>query len=301
MSWRKAVHAAYEQFEPFEGSVKHYQAVLIIRNKIVGAADGTLTSFSTPLNFKAIISRLDSSYCDKTPLYILEQQLSVLRQGNLSVREYYDQVEIKLTLITNKTQMTYDKQEVVAINEKYCQDALRVFISGLNKSLSDTLFSSRPADLPSALALAEELEGNRERYYFAANFAKLGEIRDELKKRDTTSSNLPKPSSNSQRLPRNPDSGQMEPMDIDPSLSRVLVQGNQPGNIQGGSSRRQANAKERPSDRFRQKVNNLTGVANDDAYAAAAAESLEDDISYELESEEPLDNVHFLGVNPCFH
>lgn len=82
VSWRKAAHAAYEQFEPFSGSVKHYQAVLIIRNKIVGSADGTLTSFSTPLNFKAIIMRLDSSYSDKTPLHLLEQQLSVLRQGN---------------------------------------------------------------------------------------------------------------------------------------------------------------------------------------------------------------------------
>ena len=50
------------------------------------------------------------------------------------------------------------------LNCKYRRDALRVFILGLKKGISETLFSSRPEDLPSALALAEELESNKERY-----------------------------------------------------------------------------------------------------------------------------------------
>ena len=172
VSWRKAASNAYEQFKPFKGSVKHYQAVNIIRNKIVGSADGTLTSFATPLNFEAIIARLDATYADKRPLYLIEQELSTLRQGQSSVADYYDKVEKTLTLITNKCLMSYDGEVASCLLDKYRQDALRVFISGLKKSLSDTLFASRPTDLASALALAEELEGNRERYQFASSFQK---------------------------------------------------------------------------------------------------------------------------------
>lgn len=77
-----------------------------------------------------------------------------------------------MTLLTNKTIMTYDRATAVIINEKYRMDALRVFISGTKKGLSDVLFSARPNDLPSALALAQEVESNRERYLFATNFAR---------------------------------------------------------------------------------------------------------------------------------
>lgn len=69
-----------------------------------------------------------------------------------------------------------------ALNEKYRQDAFRVFISGLKKSLRDVLLSSQPKDMPHAFALAEELDGNRERYNFAANYSKYGEYRDGQKK-----------------------------------------------------------------------------------------------------------------------
>lgn len=172
LTFRRAAEVAYRVFEGLEGSVKHYQAVSIIRNKITGLASDKLTAFGTPLNFKAIIARLDHEYGDRRPLHLLEQELSVLRQGNLSVYEYYDQVQLKLTALTNKTTMMYSADASFAerLNEKYHRDALRVFISGLKRGLSDTLFSSRPEDLPAALAMAEELEGNRERYQFASAF-----------------------------------------------------------------------------------------------------------------------------------
>lgn len=149
---------------------KHYQAVAIIRNKIRGAAVGVLASFNTVLNFKAIIARLDFTYADKRPVYLIEQELSTLRQGNLTVLKFYE-VERKLTLLTNKTIMTYEGHIANSINEKYRMDALRVFISGLKKPLSDILFSTRLADLPSALALAQGVEANHERYIFATNFS----------------------------------------------------------------------------------------------------------------------------------
>lgn len=181
VSWRQAAHIAYRVFEQFEGSSQHYQAVAIIRNKIKGPADTVLSSFNTVLNFKAIIARLDFTYSDKRPIYLIEQELSILRQGNMSLLEFYDEVEKKLTLLTNKTIMTYDRATAGPINEKYRMDALRVFISGTKKSLSDVLFSARPSDLPSALALAQEVESNHERYLFASNYARCLEDKERQK------------------------------------------------------------------------------------------------------------------------
>jgi len=44
---------------------------------------------------------------------------------------------------------------------KFREDALRIFISGLKRNLTDVLFAAKPKDMPSALALAQEVESNR--------------------------------------------------------------------------------------------------------------------------------------------
>jgi len=42
------------------------------------------------------------------------------------------------------------------MNDTHRANALRVFISGLKKNLTDILFATQPKDLPSALALAQD-------------------------------------------------------------------------------------------------------------------------------------------------
>jgi len=169
VSWRQAAVTAHKLFEPYQGSSKYYQAVAIMRNKVIGNADSVLSSYNTVLNFKAIIARLDFAYSDKKSIYTLEQELSTLRQGQKSINQFYDDVERKLTSIINKVIMSHegDASLIASLNQKYRQDALRVFISGLKKPLCTTLFSCKPPDMPSALALAQELETNQNRYHFA--------------------------------------------------------------------------------------------------------------------------------------
>jgi len=111
-----------------------------------------------------MINRLDFTYADKRLVYLIEQELSTLREGDMAMTEFYDEVEKKLTLLTNKTIMTCDT--TLAINEKYRSDAcihkgnIKVF----------------ERDLPTALALAQEVESNHERYQFALNYSRsLGE------------------------------------------------------------------------------------------------------------------------------
>jgi len=51
-------------------------------------------------------------------------------------------------------------------------DALRVFIMGAKKSLSDILFAKSPKALTTVLAFAQEEVSNRKRYQFVLNYSK---------------------------------------------------------------------------------------------------------------------------------
>jgi len=152
VSWRQAASAAYKVFEPYEGSSRHYQAVGILKNTVRGAAAAVLASFNTV--FKA---RLDFTYADTTSAHVIKHELSLSRQGELPLLKYYDEIEQKLTLLTNKTIMTHD--------------AAAPFISGLTKSLKIAVFPAQPKDLPSAFSLAQEAEASNDRSAFAATFA----------------------------------------------------------------------------------------------------------------------------------
>ena len=317
VSWRQAAHTAYKVYTKYEGSSKYYQAVAIIRNKIRGSADAVLASFNTVLNFKAIIARLDFTYADKRPIYLIEQELSTLRQGNRSVLEFYDQVEQKLTLLTNKTTMTYDPNVVPTLNEKYRADALRTFISGLKRPLCDILFSSRPSNLPAALALAQEVEANHERYIFATSFANRSNVTNKSTlNKDSEEKSLIKnqfpqksfdkdPFIKSQPHERNPHFTKTqnqfqqkqvdtpEPMDIDPSTSRYRQWTN--GKQQNYDSQ---NTGKRHNDSARftgpkiQRINQM--IPEQGQYSELAEE-------HALDLEVGVDNINFLGVNPSFH
>jgi len=69
--------------------------------------------------------------------------------------------------------MTYGRNKPITaeINEKHRKTALRVFITGLNGQISDTIFSMNPPDLPNAMVIVQELESNNMRAHFANSFS----------------------------------------------------------------------------------------------------------------------------------
>lgn len=314
-------HTAYKVFEKYDNISKHYQAVAIIRNKIRGSADATLASFNTVLNFKAIIARLDFTFADKRPIYLIEQELSTLRQGGLNVLEFYDLIEKKLSLLTNKTAMTYDKEICQTFNDKYRADALRTFISGLRKPLSDILFASRPSSLPTALAMAQEVEANHERYAFASSFANrtnnnnnnsqpqnYNKRKDDIRqKKYPATSNPPQNYQNTQNAQNSPmtknpyfnnkqsneshQRGQdrLEPMDVDPSSSKFR-QATTAWNPNGSNfQKREANSDRYSGKKF-QKVN----------YIAEDLEPYEERAELEVTDVEEEDRINFLGETPSY-
>lgn len=59
LSWRQAAWEAYEAFKKYDGSKAHYEAVVIIKNKIFDPPQTLLTSHNTVLNFDAILGSLN--------------------------------------------------------------------------------------------------------------------------------------------------------------------------------------------------------------------------------------------------
>lgn len=60
-----------------------------------------------------------------------------MRQGQRTIIQFYDEVERKLTAIVNKVMMSHegDNPLIKSLNQKYRDDALRVFVSGPRRPL----------------------------------------------------------------------------------------------------------------------------------------------------------------------
>ncbi|KAH8332277.1 hypothetical protein KR074_008542 [Drosophila pseudoananassae] len=96
----------------------------------------------------------------------------MVRQGDSDLMAYYDEVERKLTLVTNKIVMSHNTDTAAILNKEVRDDALHAFIAGLKRTLKTLVLPAQPKDLPSALALAREAEKSIERSAFAASYAK---------------------------------------------------------------------------------------------------------------------------------
>lgn len=318
VAWREAATLAYEVFEPFDGSSRHFYAVGIIRNKIKGPASATLSSFNTVLNFKAIIARLDFTYADKTPTRVILQKLGTLRQGERELLEYYDEVEKTLTLLTNKTLMTHDPAAATVLNEQFRKDALHSFVAGLKKSLKTVVFSAQPEDLPSALSLAQEAEVSNEYSQFAASFAKTSEERNQ---KPTGQRQHPRYQNNDNNNGQGKNF-QNKTQGNNKAHGQTNPQSNQQGNSQSNSAKQRFQGKDQQSrapepmeidpstSRFRQQTNfnretdstqsrqnvnfsaqeQCTGDSDYQSHGEENVEAFEDNVSH--------DSCNFLGISP---
>lgn len=74
----------------------------IIRAKITGAASDILINNDTAMNIDAIIDRLDFSYADQRPLYVIEAEITTIRQGGKTLQEFYDAINQALNMVLRK-------------------------------------------------------------------------------------------------------------------------------------------------------------------------------------------------------
>lgn len=87
-SWRNQVVRRMEMINNFTSHPKYEAALGIIRAKIIGAASDVLINNKTAYNIGAIIERLDSSYSDQRPLYVVEAEMTSIKQMGKSLQEY---------------------------------------------------------------------------------------------------------------------------------------------------------------------------------------------------------------------
>lgn len=171
-SWRETAVNVMRVFRGFTTTPKYFEALNIVRAKITGAASKTLTNYNTVLNIDAILARLDFAYSDKRPIYIVEQEMIVLRQRKLSIEEFYDAVNIKLNALINKIKMSHTSKDAIeAMTTDASAKALRTFITGLNGGLGTSLYASNPQDLPDAYARLQTIMYDQQAMSYNNRFA----------------------------------------------------------------------------------------------------------------------------------
>lgn len=175
-TWRSSVTTAIGFLDDHQNSSRYVEALLIIRNKVIGPAAKILNNYNTAFNFNAIIDRLDFSFKDRRPLYILEHELVVLQQKGLTVDEFFDLVNEKLNDIVNKINMTYkEKSTAKAFIQAATDKALRTFVTGLNGRKGELLYAAHPTSLQEAYARLQTIASDQERVNFARQYNYKGE------------------------------------------------------------------------------------------------------------------------------
>lgn len=159
-SWRTQVTKLMEQIRAFASHAKYATALAIIRAKITGPASDVLINNNTALNIDAIVDRLDFSYADQRPLYVIEAEMTTIRQGGKPLQEYYDAINQALNMVLTKITMTYkEKAEQKSLIAETQNKAIRTFITGLNSSLiRTTLYGNTPKSLSQAMAVAQTIQ-----------------------------------------------------------------------------------------------------------------------------------------------
>lgn len=166
-SWRNQAVRRMNMIKEFKTHPKYEAALGIIRAKITGPASNVLTNYKTAYNFTAIIERLDTAYEDQRPLYIIEAELTSIKQMNKTLREYFEEINQALQSVISKITFAYKNvnEQDALINEAR-QKAVRTFITGLRSQASRTiLYSQNPKTVEEAYTTAQTVYYNDQYFH----------------------------------------------------------------------------------------------------------------------------------------
>lgn len=156
-SWRNQVVRRMKMIDGLKTHPKYEAALGIIRAKIIGAASDVLTNYKTAYNINAIIKRLDKSYADQRPLYVVEAEMTSIKQSNTTLQEFYDAINQALNMVISKIVMSYtNHDEQKSLVSEAQQKAIRTFIVGLKSHvMRNILYSQKPKTLAEAFTTAQ--------------------------------------------------------------------------------------------------------------------------------------------------
>lgn len=156
-SWRNQVTRRMKMIDHLKSHPKYEAALGIIRAKITGSASDTLTNNQTAYNIEAIIERLDASYADQRPLYIIEAEMTSIKQYGKTLQEYHDAINQALNLLISKITLTYKTaEERKALTNQAQVKAIRTFIIGLkSRAMRNILYGGKYATLSQVYTSAQ--------------------------------------------------------------------------------------------------------------------------------------------------
>lgn len=154
--WRNQVVRRMKMIDAFKKHPKYEAALGIIRSKITGPAN-VLTNNKTAYNINAIIKTLDSSYADQRPLYVVEAEMTSMKQNNKTLQEFHDDINEALHLVISKIVLAYNtEQEQRSLVAEAQIKAVRTFVVGLrSQMMRNILYSRAPGTLGEAFAIAQ--------------------------------------------------------------------------------------------------------------------------------------------------
>lgn len=288
-SWRSQVMKMMKQIANFKTHPKYAAALSIIRAKITKNASDILINNNTAHNIDAIIDRLDFSYSDQRPLYVIEAEMTMIRQNGKTLQEYYDEINQALNMVLTKITMTYKQPaEQKSLIAETQSKAIRTFITGLNSSMiRTTLYGSMPKTLSEAFAVAQTIQYDNQ--HLQLEFKKPIQPQIAVKKHND---NRPISNPNFRYQPQPPNQmlkqnittepqQKQTPMDVDTSKQYLPRTQFQPNNWQGEKRpREQSFQYNKPQQSFQhvnkqQRINNVDEAVDIQSVYDESFDSLE--------------------------
>lgn len=221
-SWREQVLRRMKMIEAFKTHSKYEAALSIIRAKITKAASDILINNNTPYNIEAIIDRLDFSYADQRPLYVVEAEMTSIKQAGKTLQEYYDLINQALNTVITKIVMSYkNENEQKSLVAELQQKAVRTFIMGLHSHMiRNVLYGHGPKSLAQTFAIAQTVYYDNQHLQLDQN-RDLQRMQDKIQARILQQNSTPKYNPNfnyKTQQPMQPKNfHKPEPMEIDNS------------------------------------------------------------------------------------
>lgn len=154
--WRNQVVRRMKMIDDFKKHPKYEVALGIIRAKVTGAASNVLTNNKTAYNIVAIIRTPDSVFADHRPLYVVEAEMTSIKQLSKNLREFHDAINEALHLVISKIVHAYKQEEEHRSLVAEAQiKATRTFVVGLNSQMMrHILYGRKPGSLAEAFTIA---------------------------------------------------------------------------------------------------------------------------------------------------
>lgn len=288
-SWRSQVTRRMQMIDHLKEHPKYEAALGIIRAKITGAASDALTNNNTAYNIEAIIARLDASYADQRPLYVVEADMTSIRQNEKSLQDYHDAINQALNLVISKIKLTYKiMEEQRALISQAQIKAIRTFIIGLKyQNLRNILYGGKYKTLADVYTSAQtvyydnqylQLDQNREVRGGKQNPPRKfysGMQQQNLPPKFNVNVSCNQPTQKLSQQVNNP-----EPMDID-SSNRFKQSTNwrQPNQPMNRPTKREYNSACQQTPNKFQRINQLDGETNpDDGYEGDICDDIPDEL-----------------------